>query len=636
MKGLFRSGFGKGFLFFFTVLWLVVSVSLGAVVVQSEIDGFYDVSTENIEKDIKDICVYYIANKLIISYCYGEERPAYGNIIYTFYSENQVPKEVIDGTAYIEGMDAYHFYFNPIYFNSRTEYYPIDFLEYTGSGSETSGSVILELFIAKDAYPEFVNVFHELAYKYSYLILGIFIGSVVLFIINLIALISVSGKRKGTEEIFPGFLSKLPADIMLAFYIVCGVLLAVGFCDMAYANVSVFFEMYMYFLMAIGAALLLTTFVMDFAARIKAKTIFKNTVIYKLGRVLGKAIVKCGKKIWACIKTIPGMWASWIGCAVFFLLALIAMASSDRDFMQVFIFFFSLCVIVAYLLSKWKFKKIKNAASECASGNFNIQLDTKELLFPEYKELGNSINAMGNSMTKAVNEGMKSERMKTELITNVSHDLKTPLTSIINYADLLENEAKEEAPDKDKVAEYSQVISRQSGKLKHLLENLVEVSKANSGAISTDMVRCEAGILLGQAAGEFEEKLKNAGLTTIVNIPEEPISILADRQLLWRVFDNLLGNICKYSLSGSRVYLSLARENDSAVIRFKNTSKDELNVSPSELAERFVRGDASRTTEGNGLGLAIAKSLTELMGGKFYLHTDADLFTAVLDFKIVK
>ena len=175
---------------------------------------------------------------------------------------------------------------------------------------------------------------------------------------------------------------------------------------------------------------------------------------------------------------------------------------------------------------------------------------------------------------------------------------------------------------------------RQSGKLKRLIEDLVEASKASTGNLEVNPVPCDASVFLQQAGGEYEEKLQAAGLTLVTKLPEQDIMILADSRPMWRVFDNLMNNVCKYSQRGTRVYLSLEEENREAVITFKNTSAQQLDITPEELMERFVRGDASRNTEGNGLGLAIARSLTELQGGELALQVDGDLFKAILRFPV--
>lgn len=223
---------------------------------------------------------------------------------------------------------------------------------------------------------------------------------------------------------------------------------------------------------------------------------------------------------------------------------------------------------------------------------------------------------------------MKSERFRTELITNVSHDIKTPLTSIINYVDLLEKEELENPAAR----EYLEVLARQSGRLKKLIEDLMEASKASTGNLAVNLERLEAGVFLVQTVGEFEEKTKAAELELIVAKPETPVYIMADGRHFWRVIDNLMNNICKYAQPGTRVYINLEAEEGEVRVTFRNTSRYALNISSEELLERFGRGDSSRNTEGSGLGLSIAQSLMELMQARMELYVDGDLFKVVLRF----
>ena len=223
---------------------------------------------------------------------------------------------------------------------------------------------------------------------------------------------------------------------------------------------------------------------------------------------------------------------------------------------------------------------------------------------------------------------MKSERMKTELITNVSHDIKTPLTSIVSYVDLLK---KQEMPTPE-AREYLDVLDRQAGKLKKLTEDLVEAAKASSGNLPVDLQPTDVNVLLSQSAGEYQERLLSRDLQLVLTPhPENPV-ISADGRLLWRVFENLLGNICKYAQPGTRVYLTCGADGAQVALTFRNISATPLNISPEELMERFVRGDDARHTEGNGLGLSIARSLTQLQKGDFRVDIDGDLFKATLTF----
>ena len=223
---------------------------------------------------------------------------------------------------------------------------------------------------------------------------------------------------------------------------------------------------------------------------------------------------------------------------------------------------------------------------------------------------------------------MKSERLKTELITNVSHDLKTPLTSIVNYVDLM----KKEDIQPEKAKEYLAVLDRQSKRLQKLTIDLVEASKASTGNIAVNAEKTDVSVFLSQLSGEYEEKLAAKGLQLVVTSPEENVYIYADGRLLWRVFDNLMNNICKYAQENTRVYISASVQDEKVMISFKNISRYPLNISSEDLMERFVRGDASRNTEGSGLGLSIARSLVDLQKGKFELVVDGDLFKAIVTF----
>ena len=219
---------------------------------------------------------------------------------------------------------------------------------------------------------------------------------------------------------------------------------------------------------------------------------------------------------------------------------------------------------------------------------------------------------------------MKSERFKAELITNVSHDLKTPLTSIINYVNLLKTTQQADP----KAVEYIEVLDRKSQRLKKLTEDLVEASKASTGVLSVNREKIGMAQLIDQALGEWTEKLEDRKLTVVTALPEGETWVYADGRHLWRVIDNLLSNCAKYAMEGTRVYLDLERGHGQVTLSVKNISREPLNIPPDRLMERFVRGEESRTTEGSGLGLSIARSLTELQGGEFQLTVDGDLFKA--------
>lgn len=283
-----------------------------------------------------------------------------------------------------------------------------------------------------------------------------------------------------------------------------------------------------------------------------------------------------------------------------------------------------IAVPVAVLYLALGVRALQKQTERIAAGDYTPR-PAPHWMLPQLCRQANTLDHIAAGMNAAVEQRMKSERLKTELITNVSHDLKTPLTSIINYTDLLQREALP-----PQAAEYAAVLARQGERLKKLTEDLIEASKASSGAMACNPVPTDLGELCEQAVGEYSEKFAAASLTPVLDLPEGGLHAMADGRLTWRVLDNLLNNACKYALPGTRLYLSGTVENNMAVLLVKNISRDPLNISADALMERFVRGDSARSSEGSGLGLSIAQSLTELQGGRFVLDIDGDLFKATI------
>lgn len=302
----------------------------------------------------------------------------------------------------------------------------------------------------------------------------------------------------------------------------------------------------------------------------------------------------------------------------------------DYDFFMLLFFLEKVIEVVLVGFVLLQMQKLQEGSKRIAAGDLTEPIDTSKMVW-EFKKHGENINKVSDGIALAVEERMKSERFKTELITNVSHDIKTPLTSIINYVDLIK---KEQIQD-ETLQEYVDVLDRQSARLKKLIEDLMEASKASTGNMTVNMEDCDVEVLLTQLIGEFEEKLQANQLEVVVQKPEHPVIVSADGRHMWRVLDNLLNNACKYSLPGTRVYVSLVQMGNEATITFKNISKAALNIPSEELMERFVRGDSSRNTEGSGLGLSIAQSLTELMKGSMKLEIDGDLFKVTLKFQAI-
>ena len=358
---------------------------------------------------------------------------------------------------------------------------------------------------------------------------------------------------------------------------------------------------------------------MTIAARLKLGKgeLWRNTVIWRLIKLICKLVC-----------AIPVVWKTSLACAAVGFLSLIFLVINQWRTARFLLWFIGCSVLFPSLIYiATVLRRLIKSTDALARGDLSHQTDTA-LMFGDMKRAGDNLNNIAEGMTAAVEQRMKSERLKTELITNVSHDIKTPLTTIINYSDLICREQTDNAS----VKEYSEELHRQSERLKKLIEDLIEASKASTGNIEVHSAPCEIGVMLAQTAGEYKQRLEDSGLALVVHSPEGPLTIMADGRLLWRVLDNLLGNACKDSQKGTRVYLTLTRDGNDAVIAVKNTSGYQLDVDADELMERFVRGDRSRSTGGSGLGLSIARSLTELQGGKMNLTVDGDLFKVILRF----
>lgn len=466
----------------------------------------------------------------------------------------------------------------------------------------------------------------HILYGIRYTIYIIMALAFVLGLISFVTLMNVTGRRTGSTELYTGPLYGIPADLLTVIIGTVWLVMSMAVLSMVNSNV-------VDFMLAGGLVLIIgNTFLgycMSIAARVKGKTLWKNTLIYKCLHLLKKIC----KGSWHILLEIPVIWKVVLGTGILSFLEFwgIMAFCYDEGNLVAFWFFEKVLVLPIIFYGALMIKKLQKGAAALAEGELAYQIDTKPMR-GDFKKQGEDLNSIASGMSLAVEKQLKSERMKTELITNVSHDIKTPLTSIINYADLIGKEPCEN----EKITEYAEVLVRQSVRLKRLIEDLVEASKASTGNLEVCLQPCDASVFLIQADGEYEEKLQKADLTLVVQQPDSEIRILADGRRMWRVFDNLMNNICKYAQPGTRVYLILEEKEKKAVITFKNTSRDALNISEEELMERFVRGDSSRNTEGNGLGLSIARSLTELQKGTLGIQIDGDLFKAVLEFPVIE
>lgn len=440
--------------------------------------------------------------------------------------------------------------------------------------------------------------------------------TLVLIIVSAILITIYAGRKRNFKEIQLESIDKIPLEIILAAMFIPFIMLLFLGIELSYnlnittiiGNIGILIIMY-------SIALILYE---SIVRRVKTNTILKNTIIYRLCKWIKNGVKNIFNNfslaakiivILACMLIFTLIFSNWGFTGIILLIA-----------MYVFAFKY-------YFDNITKFLNIKNTVKKIYEGDTKVRLQEDEYT-GVLKELCIYVNDIAGGFTNAIDKSLKSERMKTELITNVSHDIKTPLTSIINYVDLL----KKEDIQNEKAKEYLDILEQKSQRLKRLTEDLIEASKASSGNIKLDMKKINVNELIKQISGEFEDKFKNKNLDLNIEIPKEDVFILADSRYLYRVMENMYTNIEKYAMENSRVYVDLLEENKKVKIEIKNISKEKLNISANELMERFVRGESSRNTEGSGLGLSIAQSLTKLQKGEFGIYLDGDLFKVIISF----
>ena len=502
------------------------------------------------------------------------------------------------------------------YSGKASAYYQQDMSTSLSDGSDVT--VVYQAYLKSPLAPRdsalYVMTWVErlISARYLLIVLTILLLAVCLFLF--IFLLCAMGHKEGVDGIYQCWLNKIPLDLFLALLVLLFFAWATFLSDIWYI------DFWYYILLAFGAAALALTLVLSVAGRAKAPGFFRNTVIYKLFLLIFRTLGRI-PMVWGTML----IWVCWCFVDLYFTFS----NSYYYDSLLPAFWVISravLTIVILYLASSLRL--LQKEGQAIADGQTDYKGKPVPRWLPALKKHEENLQSIQLGIQKAVDEQTRAERMKTELITNVSHDIKTPLTSIVNYVDLLEKEDIQ--PEKAK--EYVDVLNRQAARLKKLTEDLVEASKASSGSLPVHLAPTDVNVLLSQLAGDYIEKLEGAQLEPIFHpAPSQPV-IQADGQLLSRVLGNLFSNICKYAMPGTRVYFESAADENTVSLTFKNISKYELNIPAEELMARFVRGDRSRHTEGSGLGLSIAQSLTELQGGTFRLEIDGDLFKAVVTF----
>lgn len=502
------------------------------------------------------------------------------------------------------------------YSGKASAYYQQDMSTSLSDGSDVT--VVYQAYLKSPLAPRdsalYVMTWVErlISARYLLIVLTILLLAVCLFLF--IFLLCAMGHKEGVDGIYQCWLNKIPLDLFLAL------LALLFFAWVSFLGNIWYIDFWYYILLAFGAAALALTLVLSVAGRAKAPGFFRNTVIYKLFLLIFRTLGRI-PMVWGTML----IWVCWCFVDLYFTFS----NSYYYDSLLPAFWVISravLTIVILYLASSLRL--LQKEGQAIADGQTDYKGKPIPRWLPALKKHEENLQSIQLGIQKAVDEQTRAERMKTELITNVSHDIKTPLTSIVNYVDLLEKEDIQ--PEKAK--EYVDVLNRQAARLKKLTEDLVEASKASSGSLPVHLAPTDVNVLLSQLAGDYLEKLEAAQLEPIFRpAPSQPV-IQADGQLLSRVLGNLFSNICKYAMPGTRVYFESAADENTVSLTFKNISKYELNIPAEELMARFVRGDRSRHTEGSGLGLSIAQSLTELQGGTFRLEIDGDLFKAVVTF----
>lgn len=506
------------------------------------------------------------------------------------------------------------------YITAKAEDFQI-FSSYTEDFYEYSQIAIMNNILDK------ISIFKE----YCYFIIPV---STILIILILMYLIISIGYKKGEDGIVLNDFDKTPLEIIIFFAIIIGCIPFIllegitrdynGIISLVVTGGLVIYVL---------CAIILNTTI----KRIKSKTFFKSTIT---GKIL-KWICVCGGVVYHKLKIVWDTLTYSSDLKVKVIIKFIIISA-----LAIFIFLVfnnsGMVVVLEFILIAVTLYKIIKFIKNCSQIERKLkemyEEDNSNKLYEEdfgneFKNSVRYLNNISNGFENAIQDRMKSERMKIELITNVSHDIKTPLTSIINYVDLL----KKENINNEQAKEYIEILDSKSQRLKKLTEDLVEASKVSTGNISLNLEKINVVELVKQATGEFEDKFKKRGLETIINVDKNEVNIMADSRYMYRIIENLFSNVSKYALENSRVYIDIKQSkednsSDNVIIEVKNISKDKLNISAEELMQRFVRGDKSRTTEGSGLGISIAQNLTELQKGKFELKLDGDLFKVKIIF----
>lgn len=510
---------------------------------------------------------------------------------------------------------------------------------YIFSGEEVSFTI--ELYVPESsewiAHDAIYNAYRwiELADDLKYALFFIIALAFAIMVILLVLLTLSSGKTNEKGELTEGFLDRIPLDIV----VVVAVMFCLSSLSLPYlanlSNIDMVTNNIIIILAAVVVVLVILMFLNTLTSRIKMGKAFKNTLIYRIHLILARKTPKKVRSIYRKKSTFKKLLAAVLASVVFSLAIVLYFAYryfilDDINFELYLIYWvisrmITIPVIIMFLLN---FSYIKDEGEKIARGDLSEDEIDPQLLLKPFRVHNRNLEHIKKDMSRAIEQEMKSERFRNELISNISHDIKTPLTSILQYVKHLQK------PNltPEQYSEYAEIIGRQSERLNVLFMNLLEISKASAGVEVARLEKIDIGVLAEQFAGEYAELFEKHSLAIEFSREDREYSVMADSNLMGRVFENLMNNVLKYSLENTRVFMKVEEENGKIKVSIRNISRDVIDRDPKEFFERSARGDSSRNTEGHGLGLSIAKSLVELQHANIDIELDGDIFKIVIEF----
>ncbi len=500
--------------------------------------------------------------------------------------------------------------------------------EQTGEASAMAGTKVYTVSLAWTRASESEELDMELGayerlYPLRYTLIALGAAALLLAVLLFVFLMAAAGHHDASGTVRAGVIERIPFDILFLIG-GTGVSALVMIIDTTFNSRQLVLSYVIAAICLTLAGLLTLLFLMSAAVRLKQKSLLSGCLFWRVLRWGWQWLLKALRAAAALLRGLPLAW-KWI--PLYAVLLLIDIWLTDAD-MLLFAFLLRWALAAAAVLyAVLCLRRLREGTRAIADGKETVVIDTKYMI-GDLRAQAEDLMHIRDGLSRAVDERMRAERLRTELITNVSHDIKTPLTSIVNYVDLL---SREELPE-GKASEYLAVLQRQSARLKKLTDDLMEASKASTGNLPVIPEPLDLGVLMEQLQGEYGERLTEKQLALIVTKPDSKVTVQADPRHLWRVLDNLMSNVLKYAMPGTRVYLDQTLENGRPVLQLRNISAEPLPMRPEELTERFVRGDSARSTEGSGLGLAIAASLCKLQNIELNLVIDGDLFKVTLLF----